>query len=168
MKRTSIMSFDHFFFLQHRGLIDGPHSDEWMYPSTWFKFIKLHVYIPMFIMNLSKHPTSQPRLKKKLTHERTIFDVAFLIPLIQFIGEKRETRHYNFRKEGFRRAKEKEEESSITTSLLQNHHGFVIFWFSFAYKKRMFTRKYRGGRQEITERTKREIQERIKREIPRK
>jgi hypothetical protein len=32
----------------------------------------------------------------------------------------------------------------------------------------MFTGKYRGGRQEITERTKREIQERIKREIPRK
>jgi hypothetical protein len=38
--------------------------------------------------------------------------------LIQFIGEKREPRHYNFRKEGFRREKEREEESSITTSLL--------------------------------------------------
>jgi hypothetical protein len=59
-------------------------------------------------MNLSKHLTSQPRLKKKLTHERTIFEVAFLILLIQFIGEKREPRHYNFRKEGFRREKERE------------------------------------------------------------
>jgi len=130
MKRTTIMSFDHcfFFFFNLEGCLrDSIQMNECSIPSTWFKFIKSHVYIPTFIMNSSKHPTQLASTEEE-THpwENNLWGCfSHSIDSVQR-GEKGD-QTLQLLEGSFRREREEEEEeekeSSITTSLLQNHHG---------------------------------------------